>query len=62
MESNADVIRALAYINVRWDDQDQWDAPYESGYWGDSRVEVSPYLTDRFNEAITQWRNRPPQP
>ena len=58
MNENDDIIRALAYINVRWDDQDLWDAPYESGYWGDTRVEVNEYITRRFNAAITDWRGR----
>ena len=56
MEANADVIRALAYINCHWDTQDLWDPPYEQGYWGDSRLQVSPYLAERFSTAIENWR------
>ena len=57
MEENRDVIFALAYINVHWDSQDMWDAPYESGYWGDSRLQVNPYVAERFNQAIERWRS-----
>lgn len=56
MNENNDVVRALAYINVRWDEQDLWDSPYESGYWGDTRLEVSPYLSEQFSAAIRQWQ------
>jgi hypothetical protein len=58
LEENRDVIYALAYINCHWDVQDMWDAPYEGGYWGDSRLQVSPVLADRFTEAIKHWRRR----
>ena len=58
MNANADVVRGLAYINVRWDDQDMWDSPYESGYWGDTRIEVNAYVTNHFNAAISEWRGR----
>lgn len=57
MEANRDVIYALAYINVNWDSQDMWDAPYESGYWGDSRLQVNPFVAERFNQAIERWRS-----
>lgn len=57
VEANGDVIRGLAYINVRWDDQDMWDAPYESGYWGDTRLEVDRTIAVRFSAAIDRWRS-----
>jgi len=47
--SNADVIRGVAYINARWDDQFMWGPPYNSGYWGDSRVEANDLV-------FTQWQ------
>jgi hypothetical protein len=56
MEQNADVIQALAYINCHWDVQDLWDAPYEGGYWGDSRLQVSPEIARRFSSAINHWK------
>jgi hypothetical protein len=58
MNDNRDVIRGFAYINIRWDDQDMWDAPYESGYWGDTRVEVNDEIAGRFTRAVTEWRDR----
>ena len=57
MNANSDVIRGLAYINVRWDDQDLWDAPYQSGYWGDTRVEANAEIARRFTSAIEAWRS-----
>lgn len=56
MEENRDVIDALAYINVDWDSQPMWGPPYESGFWGDTRLETNPELARRFNEAVTAWK------
>lgn len=59
MHDNRDVIQALAYINCNWDVQDMWNAPYESGYWGDSRLQASPLIARRFSEAIERWQAKP---
>ena len=59
MEQNSDVISALAYINCNWDAQPMWGPPYQSGYWGDSRLQASPLIAERFSRAIDQWRNLP---
>lgn len=59
MEENSDVIRALAYINCHWDAQAMWGPPYASGYWGDTRLQVSPVLAERFSAAIERWRTMP---
>ena len=59
MNKHRDVIRALAYINCHWDSQDMWDAPYESGYWGDSRVQASPLIARRFSDAVVHWQKQP---
>ena len=56
MNDNRDVINALAYINVDWDSQPMWGPPYESGFWGDTRLETNPEIARRFNEAISSWR------
>ena len=56
INNNADVIRALAYIDVRWDDQSMWGPPYAGGYWGDTRVESNPHIAKRFSAAIRAWR------
>ena len=58
ISDNDDVIRALAYINVHWDSQGMWGPPYESGYWGDSRLEVNDEIAARFTAAIDAWRAR----
>lgn len=56
LAENGDVVRALAYINCHWDSQDMWDAPYEGGYWGDSRIEVNAEIAARWSAAIESWR------
>ncbi len=48
IKSNADVVRAVAYINARWDDQPMWGPPYGSGYWGDSRVQANALIQARW--------------
>jgi len=57
LEANRDVIHAVAYINTDWDSQDLWNAPYEGGFWGDTRLQTNPQLSKLWNQAITQWRN-----
>ncbi len=52
IESNADVIKAVSYINANWDLQGLWDAPYESGYWGDSRIQVNQTLEINWVEKV----------
>ncbi len=58
MADNDDVIRALAYINADWDSQAMWGPPYESGFWGDSRLETNESIAGRFAQAIEDWRGR----
>ena len=58
MNENGDVIRAFAYINANWDAQPRWGEPHSEGYWGDSRLQANPEIARRFNQAITQWRDR----
>jgi hypothetical protein len=50
--SHSDVIRAVAYINVRWQDQQMWGPPYSSGYWGDSRVQASDLIAERWKSEL----------
>ena len=56
MNDNSDVIYALAYINADWDSQPMWGPPYESGFWGDTRLEANDEIANRFNRAITDWK------
>jgi len=56
MTVNNDVIDAIAYINVDWDSQPMWGAPWESGFWGDTRIERDEYITQQWNKAMTEWR------
>ena len=57
LAANDDVIDAIAYINVNWDAQPMWSTPYANGYWGDTRLEVNPVLSARWNKAIGDWRD-----
>lgn len=50
--ANADVIRAVTYINADWDSQPMWAAPYPNGYWGDSRIQVNPVISERWLQQI----------
>lgn len=56
---NTDVIRAICYINCDWDSQPMWGPPYESGYWGDSRLQTRPELAQRWTDAVVAWRQTP---
>ncbi len=58
LESNDDVIDAISYINCNWEAQPMWGPPYESGYWGDTRLNKNDSLADRWNERLETWRNR----
>ena len=50
---NSDVIKAVAYINANWDAQSMWAGNYESGYWGDSRVQENPYVLEKWLDEIS---------
>ena len=56
LDENDDVINAIAYINCDWDSQAMWGPPYESGYWGDTRVNTNNEIAQRWNAAIKKWR------
>lgn len=56
LDENNDVIRAVAYINADWDSQSMWGEPYNSGYWGDSRLQTSPSIAEKWTVRITAWR------
>lgn len=47
VHENADVIKAVAYINTRWFDHPQWSAG-----WGDSRVQIRPEIKARWIEEL----------
>lgn len=56
LENNKDVIHAFAYINADWDSQAMWGPPYNSGFWGDSRLEVNDRIAARFSKAVADWK------
>jgi hypothetical protein len=58
VRENDDVIDAIAYINCNWESQPMWGPPYESGYWGDTRVNVNDEIAQRWNAAIKDWRGQ----
>ncbi|GAA1359462.1 RICIN domain-containing protein [Catellatospora chokoriensis] len=65
--ANADVIRAVAYINTNWDAQPNWQcngAPAgqpgcANGYWGDSRIQADATIRSRFLAELgnSRWVN-----
>lgn len=54
VSANRDLVGAVAYINCHWDNQGMWGPPFNSGYWGDTRVSTksTPELTRRFEEQV----------
>lgn len=48
VEKNSDVVKAVAYINVRWQDQSMW----KGQGWGDSRVQTSELLRNLWIEQL----------
>ena len=52
IHKNADVIRAVAYINVDWHSQAMWGPDGGNGYWGDSRVQVNDTIRERWLAEI----------
>ena len=54
LEKNKDVIKVVAYINCNWDAEAMWGPPYKMGYWGDTRVEVNPFIKGKWTEQISQ--------
>ncbi len=51
---NADLVRGVAYINCYWDKQGMWGPPYESGLWGDSRLEIDPRIATYWRETMQE--------
>jgi hypothetical protein len=61
---NADVIRAVAYINVDWNSQLMWqDGGSEGLYWGDSRVEANEVIRARWLAEVStdRWLHGSPE-
>ena len=57
IESNKDVIRLVTYINADWNTQGFWDAPYDMGYWGDSRIQANKLIESNWNNQTktSKW-------
>ncbi len=53
VHKNDDVVRCVAYINADWQSQPQWKFPdANNGFWGDTRIEVNEYISQKWNEEI----------
>ncbi|MDX1741327.1 MAG: hypothetical protein R3178_08545, partial [Rhodothermales bacterium] len=52
VHENSDVIRAVAYINCDWNEQEMWRPGGLNGYWGDSRVEANDEIKARWMAEI----------
>ncbi len=50
---NADVIRAVAYINVDWKNQPMWNPNAGNGYWGDSRLQINETISKLWEKELT---------
>ncbi len=48
IRQNADVVRAVSYINDHWDTLPMWGPPYRHGYWGDARLGANPEILARW--------------
>ncbi|MFA9397952.1 MAG: glycosyl hydrolase [Clostridiaceae bacterium] len=48
IEKHKDQIKAVAYINVRWDDQAMW----KGQGWGDSRIQANEYIREKWLEKM----------
>jgi hypothetical protein len=62
IHTNSDAIRAVSYINANWNAQGLWDAPYEQGYWGDTRVQANATISTNWKNEINTnfWLNGGP--
>ena len=52
IRNNKDAVKAVSYINADWDNQSLWAAPYQNGYWGDSRVQANPEISKKWLTEI----------
>ena len=52
IHENSDVIRAVAYINCDWNEQDMWRPGGTNGYWGDTRVQANDDIKARWLAEI----------
>lgn len=54
---NADTVRILLYINQNWDAYPVWRRPIRKDYWGDSRLQGSEAILNRWRAATAgpQW-------
>ena len=48
VHENSDVVRAVAYINCDWNQQEMWRPGGPNGYWGDSRVQANESIRKRW--------------
>lgn len=53
IHANADVIRAVAYINADWNEQPMWNPGSGDLYWGDSRIEANPTIKEQWLNEIS---------
>ncbi|NLS12691.1 family 31 carbohydrate-binding protein [Vibrio sp. SM6] len=56
MTDNQDIVKGFTYINADWDSQWRWAAPYNEGYWGDSRVQVQPQIKANWQNELAKTK------
>ncbi|NUW67109.1 family 31 carbohydrate-binding protein [Vibrio coralliilyticus] len=54
MSDNKDILKAFTYINADWDSQWRWAAPYNEGYWGDSRIQAKSTIKANWHAELAQ--------
>lgn len=54
VHDNADVVKAVAYINTFWDSQPKYSKPYKHSYWGDSRVQANADIFATWRHEVSQ--------
>nr|2DDX_A Chain A, beta-1,3-xylanase [Vibrio sp. AX-4]3VPL_A Chain A, Beta-1,3-xylanase XYL4 [Vibrio sp.] len=54
MSDNSDIVKGFTYINADWDSQWRWAAPYNEGYWGDSRVQANALIKSNWQQEIAK--------
>ena len=61
INGNSDVIRAVAWINANWREQEQWRC-CSNGFWGDTRIEETQVIRNNWINEITDgtWVNGSP--
>ena len=59
INKNRDIIVGFSYINADWNSQSMWSAPYQNGYWGDSRIQSNKALAKLWTREVQKLSIKP---